>query len=191
MTGLPPDLQDLLDQVDAADRAGASLAAAVTDEQFHWQPLGGRGWSIAQCLEHLAVMNRFYGAAVRTGIDDARRRHLTRTGPGRSTYFGRRFVRSQEPPVKWKLKAPAQLGPVLARPREDVLRAYLDAHVFVRQLIADAADIDLNRATFQNPFIRVIRMRVATGLAILPAHDRRHLWQAEQVRTAPGFPVSR
>ncbi|MEX2663206.1 MAG: hypothetical protein WD227_14850 [Vicinamibacterales bacterium] len=39
----------------------------------------------------------------------------------------------------------------------------------------------MNRATFQNPFIPVIRMRVSTGLHVVAAHDRRHLWQAEQV----------
>jgi hypothetical protein len=58
-------------------------------------------------------------------------------------------------------------------------------------LIRDAAEIDLTRATFQNPFIPIVRMRVATGLAILPAHDRRHLWQAEQVQLAPGYPMVR
>ena len=59
----------------------------------------------------------------------------------------------------------------------------------VRRLIADAADVDINRATFPNPFLKIIRMRVATALQILAAHDRRHLWQAEQVRMAPGFPA--
>ena len=52
----------------------------------------------------------------------------------------------------------------------------------------DAADVDVTRATFQNPFIPIIRMRVATGLAVLAGHDRRHLWQAEQVKRAPGYP---
>jgi hypothetical protein len=28
---------------------------------------------------------------------------------------------------------------------------------------------------------------IATGLFVIAAHDRRHLWQAEQVRQAPGF----
>lgn len=190
MSSLPPDLQSLLDQVEAADREGAALAAAVTDEQFHWQPLEGRGWSIAQCLDHLAVMNRFYGAAIQTGIEDAHRRNLKRSGPGRPGFFGRRFVQSQEPPVRWKMKAPAGMGPALEKSRDDVMRAYHDSHEFIRQLIMDAADIDLNRATFQNPFIRFVRVRVATGLAVVAAHDRRHLWQAEQARRASGFPAT-
>ena len=75
------------------------------------------------------------------------------------------------------------------RSREEILGAYHDAHTFVRRLIASAAEVDINRATFPNPFLRIIRMRVSTALLTLAAHDRRHLWQAEQVRMAPGFPA--
>ena len=188
MTTLPHDLQSLLDQIDAADRVGAALAAGVTNQQFHWRPYEGRGWSIAQCLDHLAIMNRHYAGAVRTGVEDGRRRNVRRDRPGRPTFFGRWFVQSQEPPVKMKVKAPKVGRWPQNKPREEIMRAYHEAHDVVRQVIRDAADIDVNRVTFQNPFIPIIRMRVATGLAILPAHDRRHLWQAEQVKLAPGFP---
>ena len=179
---LPPDLQSLRDQIDAADRAGAALAAAVSDEQFHWRPHEGRGWSIAQCLEHLAIMNRHYAAAVRKGVDDGRQRNLRRTEPGRSTFFGQRFIASMEPPVKMKMKAPRVGRSPQNRPRDEIVRSYHESHEIIRRLIDDAADVDLTRATFQNPFIPFIRMRVVTGLGVLAAHDRRHLWQADRVR---------
>jgi len=188
MSRLPPDLQSLRDQIDAADRAGAALAASVTEEQFHWRPFDGRGWSIAQCLEHLALMNKHYAAAVRTGVEDGRRRNLRRMGPSRSTFFGRRFIQSMEPPVTMKLKAPAIGRSPENKPRGEIVRAYHEAHEVIRQLMDDAADVDLTHATFQNPFIRIIRMRVVTGLGVLAAHDRRHLWQAERVKLAPGYP---
>jgi hypothetical protein len=191
LTLFPSDLQELLDQIDAADRAGADLATSVTDEQFHWRPHDGAGWSIAQCLEHLAIMNRHYGGAVRSGIDEGRRRGLRRDGPARPSFFGQRFIRSQEPPARIKVKAPKVGRSPQNKPREEIMRAYHEAHEFVRQLIRDAAEIDLNRSTFQNPFVSFIRMRVGTGLAILAAHDRRHLWQAEQVKLAPGYPENR
>ena len=189
MTPLPPDLQALLDQIDAADRAGADLAAGVTDEQFHWQPYDARGWSIAQCLDHLAIMNTHYGKAIRMGIEDGQHRKLRRDGPARPSFFGRRFIRSQEPPVTLKLKAPKVGRSPQNKPREEILRAYHEAHDFVRRLIRDAAEIDLNRSTFRNPFIPIVRMRVGTGLAVLAGHDRRHLWQAQQVKLAPGYPA--
>lgn len=184
MSTLPSDLQRLLDDIDAADRAADAITAGLTDEQLHWQPHEGRGWSIAQCLDHLAVMNTVYSAAVRRGVDDGQRRNLRRQGPSHPTFFGRQFIASMEPPVRMKMKAPKVGRSPTNKPREQILREYHAAHAVVRQLIADAAEIDLNRATFQNPFIPIVRMRVGTGLAIITAHDRRHLWQAEQVKLA-------
>jgi hypothetical protein len=188
MSPLPPDLQQLFDQIDAADRAGAAMAASVTDEQFHWRPFDGRGWSIAQCLEHLAVMDAYYAAAVKGGGEEGRRRGLRRTGPGRSTFFGRRVIAAPERPVRMKMKAPKVGRSPQDKPRQEIMRRYHEAHQYIRELILDAADVDLTRATFPNPFIPIIRMRVATALAILAAHDRRHLWQAEQVKLAVGYP---
>ena len=52
MDTLPPDLQKLRDDMDAADRAAEALSARLTDEQFFWQPGEGRRWSVALCLDH-------------------------------------------------------------------------------------------------------------------------------------------
>jgi hypothetical protein len=189
MSILPPDLQQILDDIDAADRAGEAIATQVTAEQFHWRPRNGQGWSIAQCLDHLAVINIFYIAPVQQAVDDARARGWTRQGPGAPGFFGRRFIASQEPPVKLRLSAPGRVLPAAAtKSREEILGAYHHAHTVVRRLIADAAEVDVN-TTFPNPFLRFIRMRISTALLVLAAHDRRHLWQAEQVRKAPGFPA--
>ena len=37
---------------------------------------------------------------------------------------------------------------------------------------------------FPNPFIRGVRFSLATGLHVIAAHERRHLWQAWRVRQA-------
>jgi hypothetical protein len=188
MAALPPDLQDVLDQITQADHAGTVLAAGVMDAQFHWQPRDGRGWSIAQCLEHLATMNELYGGCVRRGVELARSKGWRRTGPIASTFFGRRFIASQEPPVTRRLTAPSKTQPGSSRTREEILQLYHDAHRKLRDTITDCADIDVNRATFQNPFLPLIKVRVGTGLRIIAAHDRRHVWQAEQVKKATGYP---
>jgi len=188
MPPLPLDLQDVIDQIDRADRAADTLASSVTDAQFHWQPNGGRGWSIAQCLEHLSKINELYGNAVRTGVTLASERGWCRQDPLRLGVFGRLFVNGQEPPVKRRFRAPGNVQPASSSPRDEVLRSYHDAHAKFRTLVADCAEIDVNRATFKNPFVSALRVRVGTGLRVIPAHDRRHLWQAEQVKGATGFP---
>ena len=46
------------------------------------------------------------------------------------------------------------------------------------------ANIDLAGVVFPNPFVRGMRFRLATGLHVIAAHARRHLWQAWRVRRA-------
>ena len=188
MATLPPDLQKVLDDIDAADRAGDALVAGLSDAQLHWQPDGGRGWSVAQCLEHLATMNQLYGGAIRGGIDAGRQQGWARRGELASTIFGRWFVGSMEPPVKRRLGAPGGTRPGSRLDRAEILRRYHAAHDHIRESVRQSATIDANRATFQNPFIKMVRVRVGTGLRIIAAHDRRHLWQAERVIAHPDFP---
>jgi hypothetical protein len=191
VTTLPADLQQLLNQIDDADRAAETLSAGLSDEQFHWQPDGGGSWSVAQCLEHLAAINVLYGGSIRQAVDAARRSGSARQGPLQPGPFGRWFIRSQEPPVKRRLKAPGTVRPGSTATRAEVMRRYREAHDEVRRIVRDAATIDANATTFPNPFVKVLRVKVATGLNVLPAHDRRHLWQAEQVTKRPDFPAKR
>lgn len=184
MNSLPPDLRKLWDDMDIADRAAEALAARLSDEEFFWQPEEGRRWSVALCLDHLAVTNVAYGAAIRGGIEQAKARGWTRKGPAAPGFFGRRFVASMEPPVRMRTKTPGKIRPRPARSRDEILRAYREAHDEVRRLIGEAASVDVNRATFPNPFVSLFRVKVSTGLNVIAAHDRRHLWQAQQVEQA-------
>ena len=189
MTALPADLQKVLDDIEAADRAAEALAAACTDEQFHWQPRGGEGWSIAQCLDHLATINAFYVKSIRTGVDDAKAHAWKRKGPLKPGFFGALFINSLEPPVKRRLRAPRGMQPALSKSRDRILTDFRAAHDEIRRLLAEGADLDLNRAQYRNPFLKVVNFRVSTGLLVINAHDRRHLWQAEQVRQTPAYPA--
>ena len=186
---LPAELQRILDDIDEADRRGAAIADTCTDEQFYWRPRGGAGWSIAECLDHLGVMNVVYGTAIRNGIEAARSRGSTRQGPAKPGFIGGKFVQSMEPPVKQRMRAPRQSMPGPAKDRHRILEGYRAGHDLVRQLLPEAAIIDANRARFKNPFLPLVRFSIATGLFVIAAHDRRHLWQAERVKRAPGFPA--
>lgn len=188
MPTLPADLQRILDDVNDADRAAEAIADSCTDEQFHWRPRNGEGWSIAECLDHLATINAFYLKAIQPAIEQARARGWTRQGPLKPGFFGALFINSLEPPVKRRLRAPRGMQPRATKHRGEILADYRAAHDGVRRLIVDAAEIDANRARYRNPFLKVINFRVSTGLGVIAAHDRRHLWQAEQVRQSVGYP---
>jgi len=180
----PDDLQRLADAMNAADKAAEDLTAGLSDEDFFWRPDGGTRWSVALCLDHLAVTNTMYGAAMQAALAAARDRGLMRQGPVAPGYFGRKFAESQEPPVKRRARAPGKIQPQASRPRAEIMASYRTAHDRVRALLAEAAEIDANCATFKNPFVGILRVKVSSAFHIIAAHDRRHLWQAQQVVAA-------
>ena len=108
---LPPDLQDLADQLDAADREARALVVDLDDAQANWQPDGGASWSVAQCLDHLAVTNRTYVEAMEEALPRARGRGRVRRGPARPGILAALFVRSLEPPVRRRTRNPRVIAP--------------------------------------------------------------------------------
>ena len=161
-------------------RAAALMAGVADDETFSWQPDGGRRWSVGQCLDHLTQTNRLYVAGIRDALAGASRGASPVTTPIRSTWFGRKFAASMEP-GKGKYRAPGKVVPRSASNRAQVWGEFQRELDEIEALIKDGATIDFNRASFPNPFLGIVRVRVGTGFRILLAHLRRHLQQAEQV----------
>jgi len=96
------------------------------------------------------------------------------------------FVRTLEPPVKprFKGKAPKAIRPRLSPSLHDAFGQFLASEDEVRAFVRRYADIDLAGVRFPNPFIPGVRFGLATGLHVIAAHERRHLWQAWRVRQA-------
>lgn len=185
---LRADLQQIIDEIDAGGRVAEALASPLTDAQFSFSVDPGRAWSIAQCLDHLATMNAVYCRPLGETVEAARQKGLTGGGPIAPSFFGRKFIASLEPPVTRKVRTPKAGTPRVSGSRDEILAAYRASHDTIRAIVRKAAGIDVNRATFKNPFLPLVRVRVGTALRILAAHERRHLWQAEQVRSAAAFP---
>ena len=178
---LPADLQALVDQLVEIERRADVIASPLSDEQFFWQPDGGRRWSVAQCLDHLAVGVEVYLAAVGPVIADATRRGVPRRGPAKPGFFGQKFVNSLEPPVKMRGKAPNKIVPRPNRTREEIMQSFHQGHAAFRNLIVQSADLDTNAVTLSNPLVTFVKMRLSTAFNVIPAHARRHLWQAANV----------
>lgn len=186
MDALPPELQSLLDDVEACERDARELVAGLRDEDANWQQAPGKSWSIAQCLDHLRATNELY---VRGFLPLVARARESGVGPFAGialTWPGRRFIASLEPPPGFRARAPRTVVPASGGRIDEVLPAYVASHAGYRSLVHAASEVDVNRVTGPNPFAGSIRMRVSTVLRVIPAHDRRHLWQARRVREALG-----
>jgi hypothetical protein len=184
---VPPDLKAILDDIEKSDQEARRIIAGLSEVQVNWQPRDA-AWSMAQCLDHLARANTVYAAALRAAVVDARAARKPRRGPIQPAWFSRFFIRTLEPPPKRKLRAPKKIVPASRIAAHEALGAFLGSQEEVRAVVREGAGLDLNRIRFHNPFIGFLRFTVGAGLLIIAAHNRRHIWQAEQVRQSAGFP---
>jgi hypothetical protein len=180
-----PDIQALEHAFDAIERDARALLEGLTAAQGVWRP-SPTAWSIAHCLDHLATANRVYFGAMAPSAERGLREGRTRRRPAVPGLIGRWFVRSLEPPVKprFKMRAPKKIVPRPAPPLDDSAAQFFASQADVRAFVRTYADIDLAGVLFPNPFIRGVRFSLATGLHVTAAHERRHLWQAWNVRKA-------
>jgi hypothetical protein len=183
VAALPRDLQTLDDEYDASGLDARALVDGLDEAQGTWRRAPGT-WSVAECLDHLAVGNRVYVDAMEPAAARARADGRLRVRDARAGLVGGWFARSLEPPVspRFKMRAPRKIVPRVSPPLGDAAEAFFASHDRVRRFLREYADIDLAGVRFPNPFIRGVRFSLATGLHVLAAHERRHLWQAWNVR---------
>ena len=171
--------------LDAAERDARALVDGLTETRGAWRADPG-SWSVAECLDHLATANRVYVRAMQPPAARAQSDGRKRRVPALPGLIGGWFVSYLEPPVKagLKSKAPRTIRPRTAPALHDAIAAFLASQDDVRTFLRTYADIDLTGVRFPNPFIRGVRFSLATGLHVIAAHERRHLWQAWRVRQA-------
>ena len=183
-----PALANFAAAMDGVEGEFTRLVHTLTDQQVNWRPSDGR-WSIAECVAHLAASARAYVGPIDLAVERGFSRGLLggrEFHPGR---IGRWLVAQMEPPPRRRLSAPRKIAPQRFESVATLSRAYEDAH---RDLIAAtrrAEGLDLARVKLSSPIMPLLRLSLGTWLLFLAAHERRHLWQARQVRQEPAFPI--
>jgi hypothetical protein len=99
----------------------------------------------------------------------------------RPSWIWRKFIEALEPPVKRKFKAAPAFLPTEQRTAPEVLKDFLEAHKGLLASIPRLEALDLGKIRIVSPFAAWMRYPLGLVFLIVPAHCRRHLWQAEQV----------
>jgi hypothetical protein len=186
------DLAILIVEMDSNVSHLESIAAGLSREQFNWRPEAGR-WSIGECICHLNIVNAGDIAPLRAAIESGRARGLTGAGPFQYGFLSKKFIASMEPPVKKKFKAPKSYFPPADSEPKSAIAEYGRVSAELRKLAVSANGLDLARVKTEMPALPrplrlFVKMALGARLTVLTTHDRRHLWQAEQVRNHVQFP---
>jgi hypothetical protein len=186
-----PELARLARELDDNEREARTIVEGLTEGQGTARARPD-AWSVAECFDHLATANRVYIDAMRQPAAAALAAGKMRRRPALPGVLGGWFARSLEPPPRpgRKLKAPQKIKPRVGPPLSDAFDAFIASQADVRTFLRTYAVIDLAGVRFPNPFIPGLRFSLATGLHVITAHERRHLWQARRARESAESTVS-
>jgi hypothetical protein len=185
---LANDLAVVVTEIEANVSHADSITHGLSHAQFNWRTEPGR-WSIGECINHLNIINGADLAQLEAVVDAALARGTTGEGPYQYGFFARKFVAWMEPsPTSKKFKAPKQYIPPPEADLAKTIQEYKRVSSELRRIAQKANGLDLLRVKTQLSGIPILRMPLGARLNLLTTHDRRHLWQAEQVRQHPNFP---
>jgi len=164
------------------------LLSDLSDAQFNWRP-GLYVWSIAQCLDHLNIFGRQYFPILIEKIAQAEKRNVLRGGSYDLGFLGKLFLRLTEPPVRSRFKAPNRFLPAPEKQLYSVGEEFQSLQDKAIALIQQAEKLHWRKIKVASPESKLLKLNLASILAIVVAHERRHLWQAWQIRNHCNFPA--
>ena len=164
------------------------LVANLRDEQLFWTPSPPQ-WSIAQCLDHLAVTTREFGAYVTPALKQGGERWPTSSAVRyQPTWIGGWLIKQVVPETVRKVSAPKVFRPAESPRIENALEKYLAQQEKFLGWVNDAKGIDFNKTMLRSPVTRFMRYSLADAFVVTVVHGWRHLAQAKRVRETAGFP---
>jgi DinB superfamily len=154
-----------------AGRSQSDLAAS----------LEATSWSVVECLDHLTQTTNAFIRAIASAM--ARAPRITRNRTLRTGTLTRLFIRNLEPPYRLRFKV---LTPLIPRRHDydSTWGAFEESQVQLAKTIRSAAGLAIDQVRVESPVYARFRYNVYGALCMLTAHQRRHLWQMEQILKA-------
>lgn len=183
------NLSEILADAEQIQTTVTVAFGGLSVQQINWKPSAGE-WSIAQCLEHLMMLNTPYFRIIEDALSAKHRPTLLARAPLLPAFFGRLVLSSVQPEAKQKVKA---------RPAFAPSSTPIDLGILVRFSTHQEELIRLMKASAARPIGKIIitsavspyvTYSLLNAYRILVAHEQRHLQQAERLMRMPGFPAT-
>ena len=183
------ELEGYSDQLLSVRQDAVGLMSGLSDAQFNWQPAPGR-WSMAGCIDHLnKTAAQLFIPRIDAAIATAREKNLRSNGPFAYSAFERWCIRTNDAPAKMRFKAPKSVQPSApSLPVDQVRTEFVRWQDEMAKRIRESDGLNLRAAKHASP-IPLIKWSLGAFIQLMIAHERRHVFQARQVRQNPSFPA--
>ncbi|HLA95902.1 MAG TPA: DinB family protein [Pyrinomonadaceae bacterium] len=161
----------------------------LSAEQLNWKP-GEKGWSVAQCLDHIVKTNtQFYPEFEKLASGNRKNSFWENYSP-LSGWGGRFLIKAVSEDSK-KAKAPSKSIVPPSALDADIVDTFC-AHVADVNGQVEAVtgtDIDIKKTIVTSPFLAIFTYSLDDAFTVLVEHSKRHVRQAKRVMEADGFPI--
>ena len=173
------DLERALRQFEEVGKQYEELITSNLSRLNEKPPTGG--WSMAECVEHVNTIARELVGPLRNTIHQAKAAGKLSDRAHRPGFLGKYMTRSMEPPVKKKMKTQKIYVPKSEVSTATLLEEYKDIHNSFMQLIREADGVDISKVKMASPAWKMLKLNLGDWFFFSASHERRHLWQAQQV----------
>ena len=171
-------LQDVEKELNEATRRAWTLVQSTDGRLFTVRPKA-LSWSAAECLAHLSISTEMFLPVMRKAVEEGRKKKSSKNGPPKMDVLGRVLAWFLEPPIRTRVKTAAPFVPKSTRAKAEAFGEFASLQEKLIDLLREAREADF-RTKVVSPFDKRVRYNLFSAFRIVAAHERRHLWQAEQ-----------
>lgn len=170
------ELEAVEKELNEATRRAWQLVQSTDGRLFTVRPKP-MSWSAAECLAHLSISSEQFLPVLKEAIDAART--SKKKSKPKMDIIGRVLAWFLEPPIRKRVDTTAPFVPKSTRARTEAFGEFASLQDKLIQLLREAREVDIGKKIV-SPFDRRVKYNLYSAFRIIAAHERRHLWQAEQ-----------
>jgi uncharacterized damage-inducible protein DinB len=153
----------------------------ISLQQLNWKP-SAESWSIAQCLEHLAISHSTYFPALKKITEGVYKMSFWERYSPFSGICGRLLKDQLQEQPKKKFQAPKIIRPSGSEITIEIIEQYHHSLDRFLQYIADCRNIDIDKTIITSPAIGIVTYSLRDAFQFLIQHEHRHINQAILVK---------
>jgi len=176
-------IEEVEQELNEATRRAWSLVHSTDGRLFTVRP-NSASWSAAECISHLSISTEMFLPVLKLALEDARKRNLTSTKKPSMDVLGRVLRWFLEPPIRQRVKTTAPFVPRSVRAKAEAFGEFAALQAKLQEVLNAARGFNLSKIKIVSPFDKRVKYNLYSAFRILVAHQRRHLWQAEQAVAA-------
>lgn len=158
----------------------------LSARQLNWKP-SEKGWSVAQCLEHLILTNSEFFGDIDKIIAGTRKNSFLENYSPLTGWWGRFLIKSVTEGSRPASAPSKRIVPPSALPA-DIVDKYCAHQEEITGKISQTGNADWKGTVLTSPFLPVMTYNMDDAYVVLVEHSKRHINQAKRVMETEGFP---